>query len=70
MVIGYPVRPLARIQCVEREARGSCALAPRSVVAWIGGVLGVVSNSSVTRVPRVTMGSNYPNSDLAGKLGG
>ena len=69
MVIGYPVRPLARIQCVEREARVSCSLVPRSVVAWIGSVLGVVSNSFVTRAPRVTVDSNYPNSDLAGKLG-
>jgi hypothetical protein len=70
MVIGYLVRPLARIQCVEREARVSCVLAPRSVVAWIGGALGLVSSSSVTRASRVTMDSNYPNSDLAGKLGG
>ena len=48
MVIGYPVRPLARIQCAEREARVSWALAARSVVARIGSILGVVSNPSVT----------------------
>ena len=48
MVIGYLVRPLARIQCVERVARVSWTLAVLSVVAWIGSILGVVSNPSVT----------------------
>ena len=70
MVIGYLVRPLARIQCVEDEAGVSSSLPLRRSAARIGSVSGLVSNSFVTRAPRVTMDSNYPNSDLAGKLRG